>query len=367
MKSNLPSPRFLHEFDTVDTLAMRNISEKRKLQRQLGELDKQLHSNLVRLDSEILSIRLENCEDPSQGKVKRLVGKDSAVSNGKAKTNNSTLDGTKNSSQKTESNVACFNDRHNTSPKAKITTSSYLKTKQDQCGEDQTSETELPNESYSLPLETISELEQKQMLAKKRILMSLQRPKLKLETTTCTKIRPPTPQASNQFLSPFTPLDRQRRASSNSLLSPLPDEYNTKERLTRALSAPDVSESLSQHDLGRFRNLHGNQLPRGEDNGPEMFANVKICVATESDSPKSERKGRIRLDPIKTRGSGSPDPKAKKRDFDDVIERRLALLQDNFPRKDDLEKIRYLRRNQDTDEVVDVDNLFAVLHQDKNG
>ncbi|XP_028394033.1 uncharacterized protein LOC114518269 [Dendronephthya gigantea] len=365
MKSNAPSPRFLHEFDTVDTLAMRNIAEKRKLQRQIGELDKQLHSNLVRLDSEILSIRLENCEGPSQGKVKPVVGKDS-VGNGKARTNNNTLDEARVSSQKTESNLVCLNDQHSTLPK--IITSSYLKTKQeDYRGEDQLSGVELSNESYSLPLETISELEQKQMQAKKRILMSLQRPKLKLETT--KKSRPPTPQATNQFLSPFTPLDRQRRASSTGLLSPLPDEYNTKDRLTRALSAPDVSESLSQHELGRLQNLHArrkqNQIQRGGENGSEMAGNnMKISFTAENDGPKSERKGRIRrLDPVK----GTLDPRTKKRDFDDVIQRRLDLLQDNFPSKDDLEKIRYLRFNQDMDEEIDVDDLFAGLPQDKKG
>ena len=389
MKNNLPSARFLYEFDTVDTLALRNISEKRKLQRQLGELDKQLHSNLVRMESEILSIRLEKCETSpatKQGKGNVKEGKSNG-NKGKTKTQvkESSHGEAKTNSSKVKTNMADFIDgisanqatQHfsskNTLPK--ITTSSYLTAKQEQFNENQDGETDMINESFSL--ETISEMGQKQQQAEQRILMSLQRPRSKLKVQTGSISRPPTPQASNLLLSPLRPIDRQRRASSYGQLAPLPDEYVTKDRLIRAFSAPDVSESLSTSDLGRLRSLAYRQnqtsvtpnevrrfrsLPNRQK---QISGEVKGPVTNENDSSKPDRVAKFKLDPLKTRGSETTGSKTN--NFDEVLKSRLQLLENGVPNREDLERIRYLRLKDENENANEVEDIFAVLHQNKNG
>ena len=374
--SNSPSPRFLYEFDTVDTLALRNISEKRKLQEQLKQLEKQLHSNLVRMESEILSIRLENCESSSPATLQRKKAKAKEskgnVNKGKTKLNDCSHEDAKNRSQKVKANLCNFKDgvnfkqarqnlsSHDTLPK--ITTSSYLTVKQEQ-----NNERDMLNKNGSL--ETISELGQKQQQAEQRILMSLQRPRSNLKMHgEGTIARPPTPQTSSQLLSPLKPLDRQRRASSYGHLDPLSDEYvSTKERTVRAFSAPDVSEPLGTSELGQLRSLakRQNQVS-GEIKADGMVANgIKICVTDENGSPKPERRTKYKLDPIETRGEMNMESKGN--NFDEVLRSRLELLENGGPKGEDLQKIRYLRMKNEGKDTNEVQDIFAVSPQDKSG
>ncbi len=376
MKSNAPSPRFLYEFDTVDTLALRNISEKRKLRRKLGELDKQLHNNLVRMESEILSIRLENCESSPatlQRKAKDKESKSNSIK-GKIKTKlkERSHQDPKSLSQNVETDLVNFEDvinpnkaaqnlsAHNVLPK--ITTSSYLTAKP----EVEKNERELLSESVSL--ETISEFGQKQLQAEQRVLMSLERPRSKPKLKAGALGRPATPQASNQLLSPLKPLDRQRRASSYNQLAPLPDGYLSKgSRTIRAFSAPDFSDSLSMSEVGRLRSLANrqNQIP-GEINGPGTVANgIKICVTDANGSPKPKRATKFLLDPVKPRGAGNAESKST--NFDEVLQSRLQLLEKGVPKREDLEKIRYLRLKGETRENTDAEDIFAALHYNKSG
>ena len=381
--SNSPSPRFLYEFDTVDTLALRNISEKRKLQQQLKQLEKQLHSNLVRMESEILSIRLENCETSSpasfQRKTPKAMESKSKVKKGKTNTRSreSIHEGVKNSSQRVQRNPGTFEDgvkikqatqmqtlsSHDTNL-PKITASSYLTVKREQ-----DNERGLLNSGGSL--ETISELGQKQQQAEQRILLSLQRPRSNLKMHEGTNSRPPTPQASSQLSSTLKPLDMQRRASSYAHLDPLSDEYVTKERTIRAFSAPDVSEPLNMGELGRLRRLANTQNQvSGEMKGAEMVANgIKICVTDENSSPKPERKTKLKLNPITTprRGVMNVKTESKSNNFDEVLRSRFELLENGGPKKEDLEKIRYLRMKNENRNTNEVQDVFAVLSQNNDG
>lgn len=367
MKNNSPSPRFLYEFDTVDTLALRNMSEKRKLQQQLGELDKQLHSNLVRIESDILSIRLENFEtSPNLQRNPKFneSGRNINIAKPKTKLSEISQKDAKSYSEMLDTNSAYFNDSINgdqAMPKLsphrilpKITTTSYLTTKQEQLEKKDGSEVELMDESSSL--ETISEMGEKKMQAEQRILMSLQRPRSKpLQTS-----RPPTPQATNQFLSPIKPIDKERRASSHGLLAPLPSEYVTKGRLFRAFSAPDVSESLSSSEIGCL-----GTLPKRENgaNGAKGLGNgITVCVTSENSSPVPERKAKLKRDAVKTH---KVSPESKTSNFDQVLERRLKLAQDGVPEREDLERIRYLRL-KDENANNEVEDIFAVLHQNNS-
>ena len=373
--SNSPSPRFLYEFDTVDTLALRNISEKRKLQEQLTQLEKQLHSNLVRMESEILSIRLENCETSSPANLQRKKAKckesKSNVKQGKTNStrNECSHEEAKNNSRKVKANLCNFKDgvnfkqarqslsSHDTLPK--ITTSSYLTVKQEQ-----NNGRELSNKNGSL--ETISELGQKQQQAEQRILMSLQRPRtnLRVHAEEGTIARPPTPQASSQMLSPLKPLDMLRRASSYGHLDPLSDEYVTNERAVRAFSAPDLSEPLDTGEMGRLRSFakRQNQVC-GEIKGDGIVANgIKICVTDENGSPKPESRTKFKLDPIETRGGMNMESKGN--NFDEVLRSRLELLENGGPRSEDLQNIRYLRMKDEREHTHEVQDIFAVSPQD---
>jgi hypothetical protein len=336
------------------------------------------------MESEILSIRLEKCETSpatKQGKGNVKEGKSNG-NKGKTKTQvkESSHGEAKTNSSKVKTNMADFTDgisanqAKNTLPK--ITTSSYLTAKQEQFNENQDGETDMINESFSL--ETISELGQKQLQAEQRILMSLQRPRSKLKMQTGSISRPPTPQASNLLLSPLRAIDRQRRASSYGQLAPLPDEYVTiKDRLIRAFSAPDVSESLSTSDLERLRSLAYRQnqtsvtpnevrrfrsLPNRQK---QISGEVKGPVTNENDSSKPDRVAKFKLDPLKTRGSETTGSKTN--NFDEVLKSRLQLLENGVPNREDLERIRYLRLKDENENANEVEDIFAVLHQNKNG
>ena len=392
MKSNAPSPRFLHEFDTVDTLAMRNISEKHKLERRLREFDKQLHSNLVRIESEILSLRLENTDStPATLLAKR---NEKGVKNNvkKGKTVSDVMENScRKANEKLERNVPTpksdINSNHttdtlfsyNTLPK--ITTTSYLTAKREDFEENMENDAKLSERSSSL--ETISEMGQKQQQAEQRILMSLRHPRSQQKTQPENNIgRPSTPQAPNQLLSPFKPSEKQRRASAHGcLLAPLSDEYVTKGRNARALSAPDVGE-LSRDELGQLRGLSygpgtespstnrlGNlrtlnkQKPSTLDdvNGLDTVANgVRICVTNENGRTKTEQKPTLKASLV----NGSRESKTPT--FDDVMTRRLQLLENGVPNKDELETIRYLRLRDEHKNTNDVGDVFADLHQNNS-
>lgn len=392
MKSNAPSPRFLHEFDTVDTLAMKNISEKHKLERRLRELDKQLHSNLVRIESEILSIRLENTDStPAALHAKR---NEKGVKNNvkKGKTMSDVMENSsRKANEKLERNVLTPKSdimsnhttdtlfSYNTLPK--ITTTSYLTVKHEDFEENMESDAKLSEKNTSL--ETISEMGQKQQQAEQRILMSLRHPRSQQKTQPGNNIgRPSTPQAPNQLLSPLKPSERQRRASSHGcLLAPLSDEYVTKGRTARALSAPDVGE-LSRDELGQLRGLSyspgtvspstnrlGNlrtlnkQKPSAPDevNGLDTVANgVKICVTNENGRTKTEQKPTLKASLV----NGGRESKTPS--FDDVMIRRLQLLENGVPNRDELETIRYLRLRDEHKNTNDVRDVFADLHQNNS-
>lgn len=361
MKSNAPSPRFLHEFDTLDTLAMRNISEKRKLQERLREFDKQLHSNLVRMESEILSIRLENSEPTPATLLAKRKNKENNNNVNKGKIvgdvkENSREKGAKSDSQKQERNWAMNSSQaiqtpssHNTLPK--ITRTSYLTAKPEEFDESKDNDAKVSAKSSSL--ETISEMGQKRQQAEQRILMSLQRCQLKVQPETIG--RPPTPQASSQLLSPFNPVDRQRRASSHGLLAPLSDEYVTKGRNNRALSAPDVSELL-RSELGRLKGLP-------DVNGLETNG-IKMCVTNENSRPKPEQKVGLKANLVKAHETGNRELKTPT--FDDVMKRRLQLLENGVPKREELEMIRYLRLRDEHENTSDVGDIFVHLHQNNN-
>ena len=384
MKNSLPSPRFLHEFDTVDTLALRNISEKRKLQRQLGELDKQLHSNLVRMESEILSIRLEKTET-SQGKGKCVKNN---VAKSKQKT---TKNGVKNNAQMIEEMSS--NPEHGMKIKQaneatrkycpqnvlpKITTSLYLSAKHQHLDPNEENETRLSSRCSSL--ETISELGQKHLKAEQRILSSLQRPesKMNVQQSPVNTSRPPTPQTANQLLPPVSPLCKQRKAKSFGRLSPLPDEYLAKGRIDRSFSAPDVIESLSANDLGRLQSrpntneFDSRNLPltKTQHKGVssdiqerETIANgIKVFVTSENGSPKLERNRRVKLDPVRSGEAGNGVSK-----FDEVVKKRLQLLENGVPKKEDLERIRYLRLKDGNSNTNEVEHIVDVLHENEKG
>ena len=389
MKSNLPSPRFLHEFDTIDTLAMRNISEKRKLQQQLREFDKQLHSNLVRMESEILSIRLENSEStPATLIAKQKDKENNNVNKGKimGDVKGNSREKAKSDSQKQERNGVINSSEaiqtmssYNILPK--IITTSYLTAKHEEFDENKDGDAKLSDKSSSL--ETISEMGQKQQQAEQRILMSLQRPRSQLQVLPGTIGRPPTPQASSHLLSPLGPVDQQRRASSHGLLAPLSNEYETKGRTIRALSAPDVSELL-RSDLGRLKSLPyspGTESPSknrlgnlrilnkqklsvlGDVNGLEKNG-VKVCVTNENSSPKSEQK--IGLKASLAKAHETRNRESKTPTFDDVMKRRLQLLENGVPEREELETIRYLRLRDEHKNTSDVGDVFAHLHQNNN-
>ena len=392
MKSNASSPRFLHEFDTVDTLAMRNISEKHKLERRLREFDKQLHSNLVRIESEILSIRLENTDSTpaallakrNEKGVKNNVKKGETMSdvvenssrkvNEKLKRNAPTPKSDINSNHTTDTLFS-----YNTLPK--ITTTSYLTAKHEDFEENMESDARLSEKSSSL--ETISEMGQKQQQAEQRILMSLRHPRSQQKTQPGSNIgRPSTPQAPNQLLSPLKPSEKQRRASAHGcLLAPLSDEYVTKGRTARALSAPDVGE-LSRDELGQLRGLSygpGTESPStnrlgnlrtlnkqkqsalDDVNGLDTVANgVKICVTNENGRTKTEQKPTLKASLV----NGGRESKTPT--FDDVMTRRLQLLENGVPNRDELETIRYLRLRDEHKNTNDVGGVFADLHHNNS-
>lgn len=363
MKNTLKSPRFLNEFDTVDALAVRNIAEKRKLRRKLVEFDKQLHSNLVRIESEILSIRLEGIDGNSKA------GK-SMGPKGKTKTE---LKENRNGdiAKDEDSKRSPFEAEQSIYNLPKITTLLTEKNEHDN-GNDKLDS-----------LQTITELGTEQARTEQRILMSLQRPRSKLNMQNGVASRPPTPQASNLLLSPLKTINRNRRASACGHLEPLPSEIVSKGQKIRAFSTPDLRSSMKTSDLGnllsngQMRNSVGElenefgklkRFPRqipGELKAPAetVKANgIKICVTDENGVSKPEHSPKFKLDPVKMQKMGAKESKIN--NFDEVLRSRLQLLESGMSSREDLEKIRYLRTKDDitknfTDEVQDI---FALLH-----
>ena len=201
---------------------MRNVAEKKKLQEHLGVLDKELHNNLVKMETEMMSIRLENSEVATRKKkVKPPVDIKSASSPSLNVKNGSRLKAKLqvNSEAKNESETSSSKGLHNVSwPHGinlpKITTSTFLSAKHDfNFGK----ESPRPHQETALDrarsLETISELNQKQLYTEKRILTSFHRSR----SVNSDSGRPPTPQVhSLSQLIPAHAHDQRRRGSWDS-------------------------------------------------------------------------------------------------------------------------------------------------------
>lgn len=385
MKGNLPSPRFLHEFDTVDTLALRNISEKRRLRQKLRQLDKQLHYNLVRMETEILSLRLENCEKSSN----KLTGKTSSsskVEEIRSKTLKVPI-----SKSKTKGNVSHkatredhFNEVSTQGEEfhaknsithsqllpnivlPKITTSaSYVIRNHDELN---FKNAELELSSNNTSLETISELDEKKMQAEQRILTSLKRPSFKVRFSTGS--RPATPINNNHpLLSPI----RQRRLGSNGYLKPLVGDSDYIGKPNRTLSALDVSNLMSER-VELFHNKLNQTFPKSKL--PGFFAgtekpvsssetpptNIKISVTSENGISQPLHGCNPCLEPVKPRKAERSCDGAKMNNFDDIVRRRLEILKEGVSKIEDFDKVRYLRLNNSDDDADDIKDVFSSLH-----
>ena len=337
--TNMNNPsRFLCEFDTVDTIAMRNVAEKRKLQEHLDVLEKELHNNLVKMESEMLSIRLENSEVATRKKkakapvdIKSASSPSLNVQNGKSaprlKANQV------NSEAKNESETSSRKGLHNVSwPHAginlpKITTSTFLSARHDfSFGKESPRLHQETVLDRARSLETISELNQKQLYAETNILTSFHRSR----SVNSDSGRPPTPQVHS--LSQLTQAhahDQHRRGSwdsknkSKALLAPLPYGYSPNARIQRVHSAPNIADIVAlNQSLGTMR----PKMTQGDKQRPTGIPLISENGVQNNAQSRLERAI----------------------DFDDIVKTRLGLFKDGIPDENEMKKIRYLRHKGET-------------------
>lgn len=364
------SSRFMCEFDTVDTVAMRNVSEKRKLQEYLGSLEKELHRNLVRMETEMSSIRLEKSEaDIVKRKMKPKDSKTGTTSSVEGKSEKGMQQMVKQvMKKKSEAGVSpkSQNLPWSLRPLPKITTTSFPTVEQEKTFDyekEYQTDTEMSLGRTS-SLETISEFGQKHLVAEKRILTSLHHPRALSKVH--PRSRPPTPQTQTPTFLTTTRADSNERRSSwdsrnerHGLLVPLPDEYVSKSGLYRVHSAPDLADIVAVSEHEPFgKDVHSN---KGKPEKPST-KEVEADSRTENDSQENnlQTPGRRLANSLKE--SSAPKSKLGKRasDFHDADRPRLQVSNGDIPDKEEMKKIRYLRYKDETANTED-GNILSVF------
>ena len=175
-------------------------------------------------------------------------------------------------------------------------------------------------------METISELNQKQLYAETNILTSFHRSR----SVNSDSGRPPTPQVHS--LSQLTQAhahDQHRRGSwdsknkSKALLAPLPYGYSPNARIQRVHSAPDIADIVAlNQSLGTMR----PKMTQGDKQRPTGIPLISENGVQNNAQSRLERAI----------------------DFDDIVKTRLGLFKDGIPDENEMKKIRYLRHKGET-------------------